>query len=545
MLWDEFEINSAEGVYLCSDYKLDNRTYRQGYRINAEDVIIFKMHGIKRVYGAIAETDDLDKRTALGIIAAKICGNNTAYIVDKSDQIQIIANCNGGFFVSEERIRKFNELHHDIILNTISPNTLVNKGDVIARLELTTPLLSQADVDDIVFRLSGNTSLLQISVLKPQKTALMYAKILDDEAENVHFTEQVTQLVSSLNGYGLDFVGEYNTEYYQDKIADKILDVIDDGYDVLFIFAASRFGSRNDVISSALKQVVDDIILGHAPQINVSDFQIARKRNTKIIVVPHNYDKDEHENIDRLIWQSILTDSMTIADFSHICPATLNKGAKLAEEYADKVVATKNQVSNNKKANIAAVVLAAGIGSRSGRNKLMVEDKNGIPLFMKSVNAAIASNACPVFVITGYHHDDMSEYLNKVDVNVIYNPAYRSGIKTSIDLGLKSVPDFCDGAMIIPADMPNLKAPDLNKLISSFKKDTENQLCVFSHKGVKHNPLIWSKSLYDKADIVPENSHLRAVFVEHSDYTNLVNIKDEDKFLDVNFPSDIEKISNV
>jgi molybdenum cofactor cytidylyltransferase len=137
------------------------------------------------------------------------------------------------------------------------------------------------------------------------------------------------------------------------------------------------------------------------------------------------------------------------------------------------------------------------------------------------------------------------EYLDKVDVNVVYNPAYRSGVKTSIDLGLKSVPDFCEGAMLIPADMPNLKSSDLNKLISSFKKGAEHQLCVFAHKGVKHNPIVWSKSLYHKADIVPENSHLRAVFVEHSDYTEVVNIKDVNKLLDVNFPSDIEKISNV
>ena len=183
------------------------------------------------------------------------------------------------------------------------------------------------------------------------------------------------------------------------------------------------------------------------------------------------------------------------------------------------------------------------MGSRSGRNKLMVEVEEGLPLFMKAVNAAIASDASPVFVITGYHDEEMSEYLDKVDVNVIYNPAYRSGVKTSIDLGIKSVPGFCDGAMIIPADMPNVTAADVNKLIASFKKGSEKQLCVFSYKGVKSNPIIWSKSLYDKADIVPENAALRPVFMEHADYTNIVEVKSADKLLDVNFPSDLEKVA--
>ncbi|MBR6663358.1 MAG: NTP transferase domain-containing protein, partial [Alphaproteobacteria bacterium] len=109
-------------------------------------------------------------------------------------------------------------------------------------------------------------------------------------------------------------------------------------------------------------------------------------------------------------------------------------------------------------------------------------------------------------------------------------------------LGLKSVPDFCDGAVVIPADMPNITSADINKLISSFDKGKEKQVCMFSYKGVRSNPIVWSKELYAKADIVPENAHLRPVFMEHADYTNLVDIKDANKLLDVNFPSDVEKI---
>lgn len=173
----------------------------------------------------------------------------------------------------------------------------------------------------------------------------------------------------------------------------------------------------------------------------------------------------------------------------------------------------------------------------------MVEVEEGVPLFMKAVNAAIGSDASPVFVITGYHDDEMQEYLENVDVNVIYNPAYRSGVRTSIELGLKSVPSFCDGAMIIPADMPNLTAEDLNKLIAVFDSKAEKQLCMFTAKGVKSNPVIWSSSLFDKADIVPENANVRPVFMEHADYTSTVELKGKNKLLDVNYPSDLEQVA--
>ena len=63
-------------------------------------------------------------------------------------------------------------------------------------------------------------------------------------------------------------------------------------------------------------------------------------------------------------------------------------------------------------------------------------------------------------------------------------------------------------------------------------------------KGNKRNPVIWSKSLFDVADMVPENADLRPVFMEHSDYTNLVEAPNENVLLDVNFPNDIDKLKN-
>ena len=64
-----------------------------------------------------------------------------------------------------------------------------------------------------------------------------------------------------------------------------------------------------------------------------------------------------------------------------------------------------------------------------------------------------------------------------------------------------------------------------------------------SNYGIKSNPVLWSKSLYDYADIVPENSQVRTIFVEHSDYIKTVEIKDKKKFFDVNYPSDVKKFA--
>jgi molybdenum cofactor cytidylyltransferase len=165
-------------------------------------------------------------------------------------------------------------------------------------------------------------------------------------------------------------------------------------------------------------------------------------------------------------------------------------------------------------------------------------------MFMKAVNAAVASDAKPVFVVTGYRNDEMEQYLEKLDVNVLYNPAFASGIRTSINLGLRSVPSSCDGAILLPADMPYITETEINKLINKFDKTKEKQVCVLSNKGVKSNPVLWSKALYHKADIVPENAGMRAVFVEHADYTKQIEVKDKKKLVDVNLPSDVREFAD-
>jgi CTP:molybdopterin cytidylyltransferase MocA len=108
-------------------------------------------------------------------------------------------------------------------------------------------------------------------------------------------------------------------------------------------------------------------------------------------------------------------------------------------------------------------------------------------------------------------------------------------------MGLKSVPTSCDGAILFPADMPNITSSDLNRLIAKFDKDAEKLICTIVHKGVKNNPVLWSKALYHKAQIIPENANMRPVLIEHNDYIKTVEIRDAKKVLDINYPVQIKE----
>ncbi len=544
MKYGEFNINRAEGVILCQDMRLSEKLYSKGHALTQEDIIIFKMFDIRFIFGAVFEDGDVDFKVAANQIAAQICGAGLGYVTEKDGICRIVAAKEGVFLADENRLDKFNSFNEHFILNTIAPHSLVKAGDIIAELEVTPPLVEEAEVNDMIFRLSGNENLLQLADIKAKSAILVYPHLLNDEDENTKFTAAVMKLITNLNGLGIEFKQEISSHYDNEKLADSLFDAYAQSPDVVFVFSPLRSSGRQDVIASALRHAADEAVNSALPLIGASDLLIAQKGQTKVVVIPSAYADVETLLIDSLIKHAVFTEHLSEASFAHKRSGRLNTILSMPEEAHQKLIMPLSKGKKADKADVGIVVLAAGQGRRSGSNKLMIEGKDGLPLFMRAVNTAIASNARPVFVVTGYRHEELEEWLNKLDVNVLYNPSYASGVKTSIDMGLKSVPSSCDGAILLPADMPNITAAELNKLINKFDKKEEKQLCLITHKGIKHNPVLWSKSLYDKADLVPENSAFRVVFAEHADYTQTVEIKDKNKLLDITYSNDVKEYAS-
>lgn len=540
MKYGVFNINQAAGIVLGGDMNLGAKFYPKGHVLTAEDILVFKMFDQRSVFGCEFEEGDVDCKIASHQIAAQIAGKNLGYMTENDGICKIVATCGGIFMVEESRLDKFNGFNEHIVLNTIAPHNVVQKGEILAELEVTTPLVGDKEIDEMIFKLSGNESLLSVSEVKPQKAVLIYPYLLNDEIEREHFTSVVTKLVTALEGLGIDFHREISSRYESGQLADSLFDAFAEQPDAVFVLSPQPAAGREGIIAAGIAKAADEIVNYAVPLVGAADFLIAQKGKTKIMSLPYGYASAEDGIIEEMIKEALFTEHLSPAMYGRKRSGYLRKELVLPEETQPHLIRPKGGKSGFK-ASVGIVVLAAGQGRRSGTNKLMVQDKKGVPMFMRAVNAAIASNARPVFVVTGHEHDLLEEELDKLDVNVLYNPSYASGIKTSISMGLKSVPTSCEGAVLLPADMPYVGAAEINKLIAKFNPAVEKQICVLTNKGVKSNPILWSKALYDKADIVPENAASRVVFAEHSDYTVTVEVKDKSKLRDLNFKNDLEE----
>ncbi len=144
---------------------------------------------------------------------------------------------------------------------------------------------------------------------------------------------------------------------------------------------------------------------------------------------------------------------------------------------------------------IAAIVLAAGLSSRMGRNKLMA-DIGGKPLIWRAAEAAVASTAEPVIVVTGNAAGENASALSGLPIAIVENPEFRNGISTSLIRGLKALPEDCDGAVVLLADMPGVTPTLIDRLIAAFDPSEDRAICIATHGGKRGNPVLWGRQFF-------------------------------------------------
>ena len=535
----EYNINKAQGIRLFNEISLPNRMLPKGKKLDTQDIEDLKKAGIRRIFGAEEEVHDVSFQIALRQLCAKLCGEDTAYSIGDDGIAKIVAAKDGIFECLEDRTAKFNRFSDFAILNTIEPFQDVKAGEIIAQLQTEYPIIPQSEIDKILYSLSGNSSLLQITPHKSHRAALIYTHFYNNEEESARFTATVQKLIDDFGNLSIDFSTEYSSNHHIQGIADTLSYAVNQPNDLIFIVPGLRSGSKYDVMRSALVSFVDEIVCANSPQIGISDFIIATKRDKKIVCLPYDYAEIESPLLQRLILQVIVSEKLLSFEFKHPHSPTLACGMTLSIREQARLSGNGSHDQSKNSPDVAAIVLAAGSSRRAGGNKLLAE-LDGEPMFLKAVHAAVRSKAKPVYVITGYQNEEIEAALEDIDVNILYNPAYRSGIKTSIMLGLNSLPSNCKGALILPADMPNITDKFLDKMIKNFKPEGGPQLLVSSFKGVKSNPVLWSKELFSKADIIPEEAATRVIFPQYEDFTTKVETKDKCLLWDVTYPGDVE-----
>jgi molybdenum cofactor cytidylyltransferase len=157
---------------------------------------------------------------------------------------------------------------------------------------------------------------------------------------------------------------------------------------------------------------------------------------------------------------------------------------------------------------VSAVVLAAGMSTRMGRNKLLLSFRDK-PLVVHAVGTLLASKVGEIIVVLGHESEKVWEQLEayasqvsnggQTSLRLVKNPDYRDGLSTSVRTGVQAVSAEAGAIMIYLADQPLIEPGDVDRIITAFAaaKAENKAIVVPFFKGERGNPVILDAALRD------------------------------------------------
>lgn len=190
---------------------------------------------------------------------------------------------------------------------------------------------------------------------------------------------------------------------------------------------------------------------------------------------------------------------------------------------------------------IAAVVLAGGRSTRMGSNKLL-EPVAGKPIVRHVAEAALASQARPVVVVTGHQADDVRQALRGLDVAFVDNADYAAGISTSVKAGIAALSLRADGAVIVLGDMPELTGAQIDRLIAAFAPKEGRSIVVPVRNGRRGNPVLWAARYFDDMRAITGDAGAKHLLGAHGDQITEVDLASDSVLADIDTPEALEAL---
>jgi len=188
--------------------------------------------------------------------------------------------------------------------------------------------------------------------------------------------------------------------------------------------------------------------------------------------------------------------------------------------------------------HIGVIVLAAGCSRRMGAVNKLTSDIDGEPMLHRVAEAALASQASPVIVVTGHDRKPVEQVLAGLGVEFVYAPDSDQGMSASLKSGIAALPDAMDGAVICLGDMPYVTAAHIDRLIGCFKPEAGAAICISSHQGKRGNPVLLARAFFHDIMALEGDTGARAIFAKYAAQATDVEMGDTSILKDFDRPED-------
>ena len=183
----------------------------------------------------------------------------------------------------------------------------------------------------------------------------------------------------------------------------------------------------------------------------------------------------------------------------------------------------------------AALILAAGLGTRFGGRKLLAPI-DAHPMLQHVLDLCAHAGLQPVVVVLGNDADELEMACTWHDELRVRNPTPENGLAGSVALGMGTLSRLkSDRAAVLMGDQPFL-TPDQLKVILS----TRGQIVVPRYNGKPGNPVILDRSVWPLARSLHGDRGFSQFFAAYGNLVTYVDLAGTNR--DIDTPADLDTI---
>ncbi len=533
MRFGDIATDAAEGAILAHSLKAGDLRFKKGRRLSADDVAALRSAGVASVIAAALGEGDVAENDAAARLGAAIARPGLSVSEASTGRVNVFA-AHGGLFVADRAlVDRLNRIDPAITFACLDDHVQVDEGTMVATIKII-PLAVPGTALDAALGAIREAGLIAVKPFRSMRTALVATTLPTLKPKVMDKTAELLQRRLAPSGSRL--TEERRVPHETGAVGEALLAVAAEN-DLVVLFGASAVVDRDDVVPAAIRAAGGIVHQVGMPVDPGNLLVIGAIDGVPVIGAPGCARSPKENGFDWVLARVLAGEDPRAPEIT-----AMGVGGLLME------IPSRPQPRADRGEGgtvvVETVLLAAGrasrMGEESGHKLLALFD--GEPLVRRAARAALEVGA--VHAVVGFRGEAIEEALAGLDVDIVRNPDFASGMAGSLAAGIARVSPEAAGALLLLADMPGLSAAHLAKLAAAFRAGRGKAIVRASHDGRRGNPVILPRAAFEELRKLTGDLGARAI-VESGEY-EVVDVEiGEAAHLDVDTPEAIRAAGGV
>tara|TARA_R110002074_G_scaffold86852_7_gene191668 strand:- start:830 stop:2446 length:1617 start_codon:yes stop_codon:yes gene_type:complete len=533
MIFGDLPTPEATGAILVHSVRAEGVSFKKGRLLSPDDVTALAAAGVARVAVVRLEADDVAEDEAAAALAAALAGSDTRVAAPFTGRANLFAEADGILVYDRARLDAINLIDEALTVAVLAPYESVSARQMIGTVKVIPFAAPRAALDSALALAHEGGPLVRVAPFVARRVGLVATRLSGTKESVLDKSRKI--LDARLAAMGSAIGKELRCDHDEAQVAAHVSTLLAEGFSPIFVFGASAITDRRDVIPAGIVAAGGEIVHFGMPVDPGNLMLLGRHGSTPVLGLPGCARSPALNGFDWVLARLLAGVEVTRADIMR-----MGSGGLLKE------ISTRPQPREGKPTpkpaapRIGAIVLAAGKSSRMGDTNKLTAEVEGRAMVLRAVEAAKASGAAPVIVVTGHEADSVrAELAAHADVQFVHNPDFAEGLSTSLRTGAASLPAGLDAAFVCLGDMPDISAAHLARLLAAFDPDEGRTICVPTVSGKRGNPVLWGAAYFAELQGLKGDTGAKHLIGEHAEAVCEVPMPDDAALRDIDTPEEL------